>query len=217
MKIPDFQELLSKYDTDQDSLVNKQEFPDEFFITYRPEIRDMPNANINIANYWWAVDGDRNGYIDSTDWRKFIDGYEKRSIDHGLVAIKSGGIGDVTASHVLWKESQRVPEVPSPLYYKGRVYMIKNGGIVSCLESTTGKLVYRTRLNASGAYFSSPVAANDRIYIASGKGTVVVFATGDELKVLARNNLGEEIKATSAIVDNKLYIRTAKHLYAFGE
>ena len=74
-----------------------------------------------------------------------------------------------------------------------------------------------TRLNASGPYFSSPVVAKDRIYIASGKGTVVVFAEGDEMKVLARNNLGEKIMATPAIVDDKLYIRSAKHLYAFGE
>ena len=71
--------------------------------------------------------------------------------------------------------------------------MIKNGGIVSCLDALTGKLLYRTRLNASGPYMSSPVAAKDRIYIASYNGTVVVFAAGDEINVLARNNLREKI------------------------
>ena len=76
---------------------------------------------------------------------------------------------------------------------------------------------YRQRLGALGQYVASPVAADGRIYVANELGTVVVFRAADTLDVLARNDLQESITATPAIADNKLYIRTAGHLWAFGE
>jgi outer membrane protein assembly factor BamB len=72
-------------------------------------------------------------------------------------------------------------------------------------------------LGASGAYFSSPIAANGRIYVASRNGIVTVIEAGDELNKLAQIDLDDIIMATPAVVDNKLYIRTAGFLYAFGE
>ncbi len=95
--------------------------------------------------------------------------------------------------------------------------MIKNGGMVTCMDAKTGKQYYRRRLGASSPYYSSPIVANDRIYIASGKGVIVVFEAGDQLQVLARNDLNEKIFATPAVIDNKIYVRTAGHLYAFGK
>lgn len=217
VRIPGFPDLVKKYDANQDSLISKLEFPEEFVITRRPEIQELPGVNIDLAKYFGYVDKDKSGHIDHIEWSTYIDDYARRSTDHGLIVIKSGGVGNVLSTHLLWKENKSVPEVPSPLHYKGRIYMIKNGGILTCLEAKSGKRLYRARLGVSEPYFSSPVVADDRIYIASAKGTVVVFAAGDKLNVLARNNLGEEIKATPAIVDHKLYVRTAKHLYAFGE
>ena len=94
---------------------------------------------------------------------------------------------------------------------------MRDGGIATCLEATTGRVLYRERLGASGAYFSSPVTGDGKVFVASKKGVLVVFAAGDELKVLARNDLGEEILATPALGDGKIYVRTEKYLYAFGE
>jgi outer membrane protein assembly factor BamB len=73
------------------------------------------------------------------------------------------------------------------------------------------------RLGAPGHYVASPVAADGRIYAASEPGGVVVFRAGDTLEVLARNDLGESITATPAIADNKLYVRTSRNLWAFGD
>ena len=109
-----------------------------------------------------------------------------------------------------------VAEVPSPLFYQGYVYMVKDGGIVSCLDAATGKLVYRQRLGGPGPYYSSPVAAQGRVYAASASGTVVVFAAGNESRVLAKNELSEPVYATPAIADDVIYIRTSDHLYAFA-
>ena len=95
--------------------------------------------------------------------------------------------------------------------------MIRNGGIISCFHAESGELLYQEGLGASGAYFSSPIAAGGRIYVASRNGIVTVIEAGDELNKLEQIDLEDIIMATPAVVDNKLYIRTAGFLYAFGE
>ena len=78
-------------------------------------------------------------------------------------------------------------------------------------------MVYRTRLGAPSPYFSSPIAADGRVYVGSGEGLLTVFAPGDELKVLARNDLGEALYATPAVSpEGVLYVRTPTALYAFA-
>ena len=166
---------------------------------------------------WRVFCGD--GQASRAEWDKFLQDNREISgkLENGLLAIKPGGKGNVTATHVLWREKKALPEVPSPLHYRERIYLVRDGGIVTCLEAKTGRLLYRGRLGAGGPYFASPVAGDGKVYAASLDGVVVVFAAGDELKILARNDLDESIAATPALVDGKLYVRTEKHLYAFGE
>jgi outer membrane protein assembly factor BamB len=133
-----------------------------------------------------------------------------------LKAIRPGGKGEVNESNVAWSERKGVPGVPSPLYYKGRLYTFLNGGIVYCRSADSGKLLYNGRLGALGDYYSSPVAADDKVYIASMEGVVLVLDAGDELKILATNKLDGSILATPAVVDGNLYVRTENTLYAFG-
>ena len=94
--------------------------------------------------------------------------------------------------------------------------MVKNGGIVSCLEAKTGELKYQDKLRSGGPYYSSPVVGDGKIYISSARGVVTVFEPGDTLNVLARNDLKERIMATPAVVDGKIYVRTDNNLYSFG-
>jgi outer membrane protein assembly factor BamB len=91
-----------------------------------------------------------------------------------------------------------------------------NGGIVFCRVANTGKLVYSGRMEALGEYYSSPVAADNKIYIASAEGMVVVLDAGEGLKILARNKLDGAILATPALVGGNIYVRTESYLYAFG-
>jgi outer membrane protein assembly factor BamB len=78
-------------------------------------------------------------------------------------------------------------------------------------------MLYRQRLGTGGFFYASPVAGNGTIYAPSYNGVVAVFKAGDQCQVLARNNLGEQIVATPALVDGRLYVRTEGHLYAFSE
>ena len=133
-----------------------------------------------------------------------------------VMAIRPGGKSEVNQTHVAWTQTKGVPGVPSPLYYNGRLYTVQNGGIVFSRVAKTGELVYSGRTGAMGYYYSSPVAADNKIYFASEEGVVVVLDGGVEWKVLARNKLDGQILATPAIVDGKIYVRTEDHLYAFG-
>jgi len=110
-----------------------------------------------------------------------------------------------------------VAPVSSPLFYRGRIYVVQDGGRVTCYNAKTGTTAFeQERLGAEGQYFASPVAAQETIYFASTRGTVSTIAAGDSLKVIARNELGEPIMATPAFADGNLYIRTSDHLWAFG-
>ena len=133
-----------------------------------------------------------------------------------VVAVRPGGQHEVNETHVVWSEHKGVPGVPSPLYYNGRLYTFQNGGIVFARNAQTGALVYSGRTGAPGYYYSSPVAADNKIYVASEDGVVIVMDAGEQLSVLARNKLDGGIMATPAIVDGKLYVRTENALYAFG-
>jgi outer membrane protein assembly factor BamB len=134
-----------------------------------------------------------------------------------VVAVRPGGAGDVSQTHIVWSERKGVPGVPSPLYYNDRLYTFQNGGIVFCRAAKTGELLYSGRLGTPGYYYSSPVAADQKVYIASADGVVVVLDAGDELKILATNRLDGGILATPALIDGNIYVRTDSHLYAFGK
>jgi len=135
-----------------------------------------------------------------------------------LVALKPGGKGTLPSEQIAWKQTRGLPYVSSPLYYDGRIYLIKDGGMISSFDAATGKPFYQQeRLEALGNYYSSPVAADGRVYVASLNGRVTVLAAGGEQpKVLHQADFGQRISATPALVGKSLYLRTASSLYAFA-
>ena len=134
-----------------------------------------------------------------------------------VMAVRPGSKGELSQANIAWSERKGVPGVPSPLYYNGRVYTFQNGGIVFCRVATTGELLYTARLGVPGYYYASPVAADQKVYIASEEGVVVVLDAGEKFNVLATNKLDGAILATPALVDSNIFVRTANHLYAFGK
>ena len=134
-----------------------------------------------------------------------------------VMAVRPGSKGEINQTSIAWTERKGVPGVPSPLYYDGRLYTVQNGGIIFCRNAKTGELIYSGRLGALGYYYSSPVAADHRIYIASAEGDVVVLDAGATLKILATNKFESTILATPALVEDKIYLRTEGYLYALGK
>ena len=138
--------------------------------------------------------------------------------ENAALAIRPGGHGEATQSQVVWKHGRGLPYVPTPLYYENRLYLVRNGGLLTCLNATNGATLYEEeRIGTVGDYYASPVAAGGKLCLFSQSGTATVVAAGDELKVLARNPLGESVAATPAIMGTILYVRTAAALYAFQQ
>jgi outer membrane protein assembly factor BamB len=135
-------------------------------------------------------------------------------------AVKAGGSGDITKSHVLWKKTKGLPYVASAIAYRGQYVLVKDGGLVTAFDAKTGDEIYvQERALAGGKYYASPVAANGNIYFTSLEDGVITVLKGGASKpeVVAKNpKLGERTAATPAIADNTLYVRTAGHLYAFA-
>jgi len=131
------------------------------------------------------------------------------------LALRPGGRGDVTATHLAWRAVRGGPHVPSPVFYERRLYTVNDTGIATCLDAESGKLVWQKRIR--DRFSASPLEAEGRLYCASESGVVYVLATGEQFKVLAQNDLGSPILASPAALDGRLFIRTAEALYSIAD
>jgi hypothetical protein len=143
--------------------------------------------------------------------------YSTDSLKPGIKAIKLGGMGDISSTHLVWSNTILPSHISSPILYNNHYYVIRDGGMMYCFNAQYGTLIYQEQLETTGPYYSSPVAANGRIYFISRSGIITVIDAGDRLNVISKTEMGIEITATPAIVDNVFYIRTPDSLYAFGE
>lgn len=128
-----------------------------------------------------------------------------------LYAVKLGGSGLLDASQIAWRESRNVPSKPSLLLDGELLYMVDDGGIVSCIEAKTGKGIWRERI--LGNYSASPLLVEGRIYFFSEHGEVVVLKPGKEFKVLAENKFDDGFMASPAVSGKALFLRSKTHLY----
>lgn len=131
-----------------------------------------------------------------------------------LTAVKLGGKGDVSKTHVAYTLKKATPYVPTPLYLDGRLYLISDSGIASAMEAATGREIWSERLRAE--FFGSPVLIDGKIYCPSAKGEMIVIATGDAFKELARNPLGEGTHSTPCVDGGRIYVKTFTHLVCVG-
>jgi outer membrane protein assembly factor BamB len=215
--IPKWEAMIDAYDADKDGRLALGELSKDAGILLRREVpKETPGNFLPLTRVLQLADANKDDILTKAEWDEFL-GWVRANEDK-VLAIRPGGEGDITKGLVAWTGNRGLSEIPSPLFYQGRLYFVRSGGMVTSYAPDTGKIILdRQRLGALGQYVASPVAADGRIYVANELGTVVVFRAGDSLDVLARNDLQENITATPAIADNKLYIRTAGHLWAFGE
>lgn len=209
--LPEFDELLQEYDKNKDGQLNLEEARANKSVLSRYDADG--EGDHPLWGFFRYLDVDKSGNITAKEWGRmiaFLDSFEQHN---ALLAIKPGD--GTKAPEIVWQHSYGVPECPSLLYYKQRIHMVKNGGIVSCLDARTGELIYQGKLKSGGPYYSSPVVGDGKIYAASARGMVTVFAVGDDLKILAQNNMQERIMATPALLNGKVYLRTEKAMYAF--
>ena len=132
-----------------------------------------------------------------------------------LFAVRPDGHGDVTDTHVAWKLAKNVPTRSSQILLGERLFMISDGGVVSCVNAKSGESLWQKRL--SGAFSASPLLAEGHIYFFGEDGEVPVIAAADEYKLLANNQLGDGFMASPAVYNNSLILRSRSHLYRIGK
>jgi glucose dehydrogenase len=128
-----------------------------------------------------------------------------------LWAIRPGGRGDLTDSHVAWKVRQGVPSQPSFLLIGDRLYLVNNDGIAMCVEAKTGQVVWKERMG--GSYSASPVFADGRMVFFSRQAVATVLEPQSQYKPLHVNRLDGELMASPAVSGRSLFVRTRTHLY----
>jgi len=128
-----------------------------------------------------------------------------------LWAVRLDGRGDVSDSHIVWKCEKDVPTLPSPIIVDGLIYMVSDDGVLTCLESATGKIVWRERIG--GKYMSSPVYVSGRLYFSDHNGKTTVIKPGRIYEELAVNHLDDGFMSSPAVVGNSLIMRSKTHLY----
>lgn len=131
-----------------------------------------------------------------------------------LWAIRPGGSGNVTDSHVAWKFARQAPAIPSPLLIGNRVYMVHEQGVVTCVNAETGEQVWQGR--TEGPYAASPLANGERIYLCSESGRTTVLKAGDSFQTLAENTLPGQVLASPAVAGKQLFLRTDSALWCIG-
>jgi len=209
--LPKWAEMLKRYDTDKNGTLNRDEAKANDSILSRNDADG--EGDHPLSGFFRWLDGDRDGELTEAEWQKIIKWLNSFEHRNALVAIRPGdGKRD---AEIAWQHGRGVPECPSPVYHDGLIYMIKNGGIGTCLDAKTGKQHYSGRMKARGPRYSSPVVGDGKIFAASARGQITVWKTGTELEIVAQNHLGERIMATPAVLDGHLYVRTETSLYCF--
>lgn len=135
------------------------------------------------------------------------------------LAIRPGGRGDVTDSHLVWSSPRGSPFVPSPILYGEYLYMVNDmASIVTCLEARTGRSLWQGRLGVPRreGFSASPVAVDGKVFFTNDVGETFVLRAGFKFDLLHVNDLGETTLASPALVDGRWYFRTARNLIAIG-
>jgi hypothetical protein len=197
---PPFEEVAAVADADKDGKLTAEEIPTE----------------MRHTGSWRAIDLDHDDFMDAREWGFYRARWASRNV---TLAVRPGRArGDLTDTHVLWDYERAVPEVPSPLLYQGVLYTVKDGGILTALDAGSGEVLRQGRVRgAIDKFFSSPVAADGKIFLVSETGKVAVLKAGAEWEVLAVNDFAEPAYATPAITDGRLYVRIGQTLYCFAQ
>jgi outer membrane protein assembly factor BamB len=168
-----------------------------------------------LKGFFDSNDTNKDGKITRDEWdaaMKYLASGKNRAI-----AVRPGGTGDISGSHLAWSIEKGLPYVPSPLVYRGTMYVVNFRGRLCAFDVKTGKEVYADEQVGLAGVYASPVAADGHVYLCGLDKSLVVVKAGEFPERVCATKLDDRIAATPAIADDTLYVRTGKTLYAFAE
>ena len=197
-RIPDFSELLQEGDNNNDGVLSKNEAP--------------PGSPAKI--HFPYVDADKDGVITNNEYDSLSDIFRNSKNTLMALDVSNGATKEPT---ILWKFYKGLPYVPSPIVYREKVYIVKNGGMVSAFDQHTGKVFFQQeRLGAIGDYYASPIAVGNRILFISQQGILTELAASEQFEIRSQLDLKETVFATPAISHNSVIVRTSASLVSFN-
>lgn len=198
--LPTFAATLAKYDKDKDGRLSLEEFRGD-----------------EMGEHFGWIDENDDKIILAAEWEKARN-YGYGTGEWGAIAVRPDNArGQLAASAVRWRVQKNLPYIPAPLLYQGVYYLVKDGGIITSLDPATGKMLKQGRSpNALGDYYASPVAADGKVFLANTEGKITVLKAGAEWEVLSVNEIGDEISATPALSNGRIYVRTRSAIFCFS-
>jgi outer membrane protein assembly factor BamB len=194
--MPSHAKLAEMFDADKDGKLSRKEMDASF-----------------LKDFFEVNDKNKNSFLDVEEWDPNLTFMSRGK--NVVFAIHPGAKGDVT-KQVAWLSEKGAPYVSSPLVYENRVVLIKDGGLMTCYDAASGKLLSGPkRIGAAGDYYASPVGMDSKIVTASLEGVVTVLKSSDSPEVISSADFKERIWATPVVVGETMLIRTASQLYAF--
>lgn len=209
--LPTFDQLLAECDSDQDGKLSAAEAKRNQSILSRPDADGQGDHPLSM--FFRMLDENRNGTIEALEWPRIHSWMESWNHANGIIALRPGSAGQTP--EFVWQHELGVPECPTPILVDDRLYAIRNGGVVTCLNARTGQRLFQERLAAGGPYYASPVSGDGKIYLVSGRGQVTVLSATDQLQVLSTHALNEPVSASPALTESQILIRGQKTLWCF--
>jgi outer membrane protein assembly factor BamB len=198
IRVDPFGEVIAKVDKNTNGTIEEA------------ELGDGP-----IHQRFAQVDRNKDGSLTKTEYEFFRSLFEQGQ--NQILAIRPGAKGEATETHVRWRYTRLIPFCASPLFYRGLIYTVKDGGITQTLNAETGKPTKQGRLEANDDYYASPVAGDGKVYLVDTQGRLTVLNASDQWTVVHEANFGEDVYATPALVDGRIYLRTNGHFFCFGK
>jgi outer membrane protein assembly factor BamB len=188
---------LEKWDKDKDGKLSRAEVADP-----------------NVLDRFFRMDINGNGLLDQKEWERQAEVFTRAQ--NAVLALKpSVARGELPENNLLWKHVRGIPYVATPLLHKNILWMVKDGGIVTKLDATMGRLLQEERLRGLGGYYASPVAGDGKVYFASEQGVVTVVGDEPEWRIISSRAFKEKIYGCPLIDRDRVIIRTEKALYGF--
>lgn len=164
----------------------------------------------------WVADSTTDKFVATVAFTEGLVFATGTSPNSTLVALDPTGTGNVTKTHTKWSDTKTAAYVPSPLAFGNRLFVLSDTGVATLMEAKTGKKLWSERLG-SRLHNASPLLINGLIYCPASDGTTFILKPGDEYELVQKNALGEELHATPAVSDGRLFVRTANGLWCLGE
>ena len=195
---PSFSNAAKQLDSNQDGLIQLNEA-----------------SNMTVRRIVELADANNDGALSEEEFRQEM---SKDAAAGALRAVRLGGSGDITQSHAVWQYFRSLPDVPSPLVYRGVVYSLRNGGILTALDAKTGEVLKQGPIReAIDSYYASLVAGDGKIYALSETGKLTIIRAGGGWEPLGTTELGEDTYASPALAEDSVLVRTSDALYRFGK